>query len=514
VFVGGFDAEAAQALGVTVRQLKLLRAKNLAQTDSPAADDATVSMPRYRLLETLREFALAQLQGASRLDEVREQHALYFADMVSAAEHMAARGNDARMLRRWSTNIDNLRAAIAWLLGRGEPEAAEHALGMASTLNPFWRQHGLYVEGLDWLERALAHCDQPSVAPRMLAEAHRRASFLASQLGLARCVVYLERARQLFAQAGDLMGKARVLTLLAMLARYPGNRRRVEQLLGESLSISRTHGQPSDTMPVLDQFVALYLEAVGDGALAEQFSTELHAVASQARSLTYASPTSLGFVQLLQGNVDEAEAHFMRALRDETNLSKADSAEAYLGLGQVAERRGDFAAAQTYFQHSLDLSAAQGLKFAVAPALVHLGCAAARRSQFDQAAQWLDEGVRLSVEAFHVEHVEHGLIGQAAVAAQHRHDHEHAARLLGAARAVQQVFQVKHDLCNAQLADLARTQAIGTLGRKYFDAVAGGAEQVVRMRIPSAEFDSAFEARDVINLPQVLAAALGPASPI
>ncbi len=458
VFAGGFDAEAAQALGVSARQLEQLCAKSLVQRQA-------VAPARFRLLETLREFALAQLAQANTLDETQAKHAEYFAGVVRAAGKVAARGNDSATLRHWVTNLDNLRAALDWLLHRGSHESAVLALVMASESHQVWRQNGLFREGLQWLERALAGCDEARVDAAILAEAYRQAGFLSSQLGEARCSEWLRRAGVLFEHANDSAGKGRVLMLMGMLSRYPGNRRRTERFLDESMALLRAAGSPADLLPLLTQYILLHLQCTGDGALAMRYIEQQQDIARQLNSTNYqiSAQSAWGMAQLLAGDLDAAEAHFNTVLRV-GDVAKGELIELHLGLGLVSERRGEWAAARQHFNESLAHVRAQGLAHGHTVLTACLGRVAAREGKWAEAQVLFAEGMRNSLAVFDVEPVAQCLAGLAYVAAHHQQDHAHTARLLGAFRAMRSLFQIKANPCDAHLADSARTHASASFG--------------------------------------------------
>ena len=120
VFAGGFDLEAAQAVGADseveayqlLDLLSLLVDKSLVVASETSTDTGAVRM-RYRLLETVRQYAQEKLGESGEADEVRTRHRDHYA--ATAAE-LEARGHagDDQLLQWAQTEIDNLRAAFAW----------------------------------------------------------------------------------------------------------------------------------------------------------------------------------------------------------------------------------------------------------------------------------------------------------------------------------------------------------------------------------------------------------------
>jgi predicted ATPase/DNA-binding CsgD family transcriptional regulator len=148
VFVGGFTLDAAAAVtgaGTDVLAgLEALIASSLLNT-SPAVG----GVPRFAMLETIREFALDQLTEHGEDAGIRSLHARYFAAAIEA-ELPNQDGPDLRGAHdRNEADLQNCRAALTWSLERGE---AEIGIRLAGALWRTWR----YVSTIDtrpWLER-------------------------------------------------------------------------------------------------------------------------------------------------------------------------------------------------------------------------------------------------------------------------------------------------------------------------------------------------------------------------
>jgi predicted ATPase/DNA-binding CsgD family transcriptional regulator len=170
VFLGGFDLDAAQSVAGTtdveryqvLDQLALLVDKSLVVTEN------TSGRTRYRLLETVRQYALEKLGESGEADDVRARHRDHYLT-VAAALNDPGRPDYREQLRRAETEIDNLRSAFTWCLETGE---AEYALRLASSLFPIWQDGGRNGEGLAWLKAALERESSTSPADPAL---HARA---------------------------------------------------------------------------------------------------------------------------------------------------------------------------------------------------------------------------------------------------------------------------------------------------------------------------------------------------
>jgi predicted ATPase/class 3 adenylate cyclase len=127
VFAGGFTLEAAEAVAAGDRLdradvLDLLA--GLVAKSMVVADTARAGGRRYRLLETLRQFAFERLVEAGDIDAVKERHARYIGDFAAAAGSGWRSRDEQRWRKRIEAEIDNLRAAVAWACNHEQPELA------------------------------------------------------------------------------------------------------------------------------------------------------------------------------------------------------------------------------------------------------------------------------------------------------------------------------------------------------------------------------------------------------
>jgi predicted ATPase len=114
---------------------------------------------RYWMLETIREFALEQLEASNEFDAVRARHANHFLALAEAADpHLPA--FDARWIGRLDAEHDNLRAALHWLSAHD----AQRAMELAALLARYWLTRGSAVEGRRHLDALLTRDPTPTPA--------------------------------------------------------------------------------------------------------------------------------------------------------------------------------------------------------------------------------------------------------------------------------------------------------------------------------------------------------------
>ena len=114
------------------------------------ADDAE---PRLTCLETIREYGLERLEERGEGEAARERHAAYYLALAEAADAALSGPDGVAWRARLAREHDNLRAALGWVLGRGE---GARALRLAGALARFWSERGHLSEGRRWLRAALA----------------------------------------------------------------------------------------------------------------------------------------------------------------------------------------------------------------------------------------------------------------------------------------------------------------------------------------------------------------------
>ncbi|HZY99419.1 MAG TPA: NB-ARC domain-containing protein [Candidatus Baltobacteraceae bacterium] len=213
VFSGTFDDEAAQAV---------VSGERAVEEPLGAVVDALVKKSmlvveneRYRMLESIRQYALEHLQTAGDQLAARSAHAAFFAKRAEAASDTFGEGSEEGWLARYSPDLDNFRAALDWL----RDENLHAAATVAANLADFWEFNNLAGEGLRRSEVILAgleYPDKPTATPLLLGVA---------RLALAEGIYHrsyetAERARRLaeatkneraLAEARRISGRARYL---------------------------------------------------------------------------------------------------------------------------------------------------------------------------------------------------------------------------------------------------------------------------------------------------------------
>ncbi len=175
VFSGGFDLGGAQAVASAddLDALDVLDLVGQLVAKSLVVAEPRDASTRYRLLETVRDFAWEQLGSRGEVDTVARRHAAHFAAFARAAG-AGLRGPEEAMWRgRLIAEIDNLRAVLSWAIAEGEIGLVLEPIASLSVFGDRSPPYGLLAE-----EAARLAEDHP-LAPVALAAA----CFAASQQG-------------------------------------------------------------------------------------------------------------------------------------------------------------------------------------------------------------------------------------------------------------------------------------------------------------------------------------------
>jgi len=218
VFVGGFELDAAQAVagGGDVERYQILDLLTLLVDKSLVVAEHTGGATRYRLLETVRQYAAEKLGESGEADAVRAGHRDYYTALAALLD-APARSDYEQRLEQAEIEIDNLRAAFGW---SRENSDIEPTLALASSLQPLWQARGRLREGLAWFDAALANLDaqHPGVPPAVRARALADRAMLASWVGAAESLDQAQQALAIAYEVDDPALLVRALTACGYIA--------------------------------------------------------------------------------------------------------------------------------------------------------------------------------------------------------------------------------------------------------------------------------------------------------
>ena len=310
VFAGGCTLEAGETVagdgGDVLEGITALVAASLLQRHDGPGDE-----PRYRMLETVREYALEQLAASGDELAIQRAHAhsfLRLAEQLWVSFDRTEWTERERRFQRLETDVNNLRAALAWFLGNQPIEAVR----LAGALDYFWLRSNLFTEGRDWLTRARAAA--VDVPPAVLARALMAAGGLAlRQSDLAQAEADLSEAITLARDLEDDRLLAHALAHLFNVAEGQGDLAWARQINAEEQAHARlAGGSLGIAIATLNAGkVALHMNDLSQAEMLLREALDLHKRYNGPHATAFAQ-TWLGDVVLARGDVAGA----MRLYRD------------------------------------------------------------------------------------------------------------------------------------------------------------------------------------------------------
>ncbi|MGO9154009.1 LuxR C-terminal-related transcriptional regulator [Mycobacterium sp.] len=326
-FAGGFDLNAAHAVGASSKvegyqlldQLSLLVDKSLVVAFETSTDSGAGM--RYRLLETVRQYAQERLGESGEADEVRTRHRDYYTATAAELESPGYSGDE--LLLDWAaTEFDNLRAAFAW---SRENSDFEMALQLILSLRPLWLRGGRVREALARLDAILA---DPGIAPAVWAGAVAHQSIIAASIGIPTEPSRAQEALAIARRLEDPALIAQALIACGMLAFYDPEA--AEQYFAEAIDLVRVAGDQWSQYQIFSHQAAVGVMA-GE-PIAARAAAEAGRDLADALGDSYFSRNNrawLGTALTLQGDLADA-IRVGRAVADEAETA-ADPIQRMLG---------------------------------------------------------------------------------------------------------------------------------------------------------------------------------------
>lgn len=169
-FAGGWTLEAAESVcgGESIETHEILDLlMQLLNKSLILAERAPGAEARYRLLETIRQYARDRLAESGEAERTYEHYLAYFLQLAERAEPELRGAKSIIWLERLEVEHANLRAALEWSLENAS--CVEAGLRLAGALGWFWHLRNYYSEGREWLARAVAAAPCLTERPRLAA---------------------------------------------------------------------------------------------------------------------------------------------------------------------------------------------------------------------------------------------------------------------------------------------------------------------------------------------------------
>jgi predicted ATPase/DNA-binding CsgD family transcriptional regulator len=356
-FAGSFGLEAFAAVAsdatgqesmAEIDGLQQLVEHNLVRV-APGVDGE----PRFRLLETIREFGLEQ-QSAAERSLFCDRHLRHYVELAERSESELRGPNQATAIRRLTADQADVRAALTWAQEAGRDESLVRLA--AGLRRRFWYEAGGLAEGMRWLDAAMA-LDSAAVAPYR-AKALQRAAWIAGELGDGERSEALFEASLAAAAADDHLPRFEALVGLSFRALQGGSSQVAEAAprLAQAIEHARRSGSPGALVEALIARAHL-AEASGDTEQAAAYFEEAREAALAAGDIWAAAEASvvLGGIAL---NADDP-SRALRVLEECARLALESGdrgivAEAMTGMTVALTRLGRLAPAREQLLTAVD----------------------------------------------------------------------------------------------------------------------------------------------------------------
>jgi predicted ATPase/class 3 adenylate cyclase/DNA-binding CsgD family transcriptional regulator len=435
VFVGGCTLQAIEAvcaaldtqtpvIWVLDGAASLIDKSLLRQTEQEAEE------PRFVMLETIREYGREALEASGEAEVTHQAHAAYYLGLAEAAERTWNGPQQAVWVARLEKAHDNLRAAMNWLLERGE---AEMAFRLGTALWWFWYAQEHRHEGWNELSRALERSE--GVAVPLRARALWAAGSLAASLGhFERGTVLCQESLALFRGIGDTKGMGDAIFHLAHVAFARWDLAAARKLFEESLVLLRQTGDQTRAAWVLN---ALALVVLYQG----EYAT-VYPLAEQAGEIFREVGDTIGVAMALmtvarvvfwQGDLARAQtlAEEGLARASETGITSAYAIALAMG-GEISLAQGETTPARLLIEQSHTLCQEVGNQEMIAGTLSLLGKVLAAQGDHRASRALYEESLLRGLSAVEIAPTFEGL----AVVAAAQGETTWAVRLWAAAAAL------------------------------------------------------------------------------
>ena len=348
VFAGGFDLAAAEAVcsGDGLDRAEILDLlTQLSDKSLLLVERHQGQGRRYRLLETVREYALDRQRTSGEAARMSDRHLDWYLALAEQAEPQVLWGAvETALLNRMEAEQDNWRAALQWSIDQGY---AESSLRLAAALGWYWYVRAYLNEGRHWLAQALAA--GKGVPPAVRAKAFGRAGVLAASQGdYEHGTVLHKRALALSRGQKGSPITAWGLQGLGVVALYKGDYACAEKLLGDSLKLFwEMRDQAGVASLLLYQGLTAYYEG-SDRRAAMLLETSLALLREVGDAVAVARALhGLGMIARRQGVLSQSRKRLAEALQvaweKSARLEIVHSLEGLAGLAS-AEKQPDRAA--------------------------------------------------------------------------------------------------------------------------------------------------------------------------
>jgi predicted ATPase/class 3 adenylate cyclase len=391
VFAGGWTLEAAEQVcsgaGIEVYDVLDLLSQLVNKSLVSVIEHLPGSDPRYRMLETIRQYAREKLMESRDIETLRQHHLAYFVKLAQQAEPELYHSDQLLWLDRLDAELDNLRMALEWALASD----VESGLRIAVIPWRFWQARGYLVEIGEWLAQSLERYD--SVNALHVQALTIYSSYFFRQGNFPEAVRLAAQSLQMARSLSNQQLEALSLSFLGVFTILEGNAEAGAPLLEQSLAIYRAIGDKmgqANALEWLSTSKGTMESAIGFCRESLQLYRELGHLAGITNSLT-----NLARLTLWRGDFSSPASWLEEALSISRQLGDQTSEDEILAtFGILAYWQADYVRARAYFEESLILCEKVGDHFQALWAHLFMAYVILRQGDIPQAHEMFEDGIR------------------------------------------------------------------------------------------------------------------------
>jgi predicted ATPase/class 3 adenylate cyclase len=427
IFAGGWTLEAAESIcaqdgigtGETLDILTSLVKKSLVAFAGEAPGWPGQG-PRYRMLETIRQYAREKLADQGGGEDLRRRHLEYFLAMAERAEAEIFGPFQRQWMERLDSDLDNLRAALEWGLEDGSLDYFQKGLRLICSLSMV-EFHISYEESYDWLEKYQARSEWPEAIPLDLqAKTWRATEWMQYSLGnytdtrqiAAKCLA-------LYNQLGDVQGQVNVLEGLTLVMWFTNDPSMALKCVNEAIAIAQRAGIYEENQAELIGYKGFCYQHIDPEIAKCCLVDSLSAFEKRGDRLGSINCLRiLGVIASEAGDYERADFYLQKAIATSREMRSLGYLVWDLSvMGDHAHRAGRYEQMEACFQEVQSVAEKSGHRRGYVWSFHHRGVAARRLGQLERAIQLIGESLSLAQEYEFTELVVECLASTAGIAA-------------------------------------------------------------------------------------------------
>ena len=391
VFTGGWTLEAAEDVcagdGIDSNDVLDLLTQLINKSLVVVIEHSQGRETRYRMLETIRQYAREKMLEAGGSEIIRHRHLAYFVKLAEQAEPELYRSNQVFWMKKLDDEIDNLRMAVEWAIAND----VESGLRIATFPWRFWQVRSHFQEAGGWLKQLL---EQYKITNALHAQALAIHSLCRFRQGdFSESIALAQQSLEMARTLSDKQTEALSLGCLGSLMAVQGNVGEGTPLMEQALAIYRSLG---DKIGQADMNEALAMNnndlerSIAYTKESLVLARELGDLAGILSHLCWLSRLVFWMGDFNSPGLWLEEAHSIaRQLGD-------PGGEIYVisTYGEFSYWQGNYPQAIAYFENAIQSSEKFGERYQGLWAQVKLAYTVLRQGDIQQAHEMFEDGVR------------------------------------------------------------------------------------------------------------------------